>query len=109
MGTILEDTKKAIGIMPGYDAFNDQILIHINTARMDLAQLGPKCRVPIGKDTEWNVFDEINDEAAIKSYIAMKVKLIFDPPSNSFLVSAYQKLIEEAAWRLIYQTEGKQR
>ena len=40
MGTILEDTKKAIGIMPGYDAFDDQILMHINTARMDLAQLG---------------------------------------------------------------------
>ena len=39
----------------------------------------------------------------------MKVKLFFDPPGNSFLVQAYQKLIEEAAWRLIYQTEGKQR
>lgn len=109
MGTILEDTKKAIGIMPGYDAFDDQILMHINTARMDLAQLGPKCGAPIDKNTEWHIFDEIDDEAAIKSYIAMKVKLIFDPPSNSFLVSAYQKLIEEAAWRLIYQTEGKQR
>ena len=109
MGTILEDTKKAIGIMPGYDAFDDQILMHINTARMDLAQLGTKCGVTIEKDTGWQVFDEIADEAAIKSYIAMKVKLIFDPPSNSFLVSAYQKLIEEAAWRLVYQTEGKQR
>lgn len=109
MGTILEDTKKAIGIMPGYDAFDDQILMHINTARMDLAQLGAKCGATIEKDTGWQVFDEIDDEAAIKSYIAMKVKLIFDPPSNSFLVSAYQKLIEEAAWRLIYQTEGKQR
>ena len=109
MGTILEDTKKAIGIMPGYDAFDDQILMHINTARMDLAQLGSKCGATIEKDTGWQVFDEIDDEAAIKSYIAMKVKLIFDPPSNSFLVSAYQKLIEEAAWRLVYQTEGKQR
>ena len=109
MGTILEDTKKAIGIMPGYDAFDDQILMHINTARMDLAQLGPKCSATIEKDTGWNVFDEIDDEAAIKSYIAMKVKLIFDPPNNSFLVTAYKNLIEEAAWRLIYQTEGKQR
>ena len=45
MGTILEDTKKAIGIMPGYDVFDDQILMHINTARMDLAQLGPNCCV----------------------------------------------------------------
>lgn len=78
MGTILEDTKKAIGIMPGYDVFDDQILMHINTARMDLAQLGPKCDVPIEKDTAWTVFDDINDEAAIKSYIAMKVKLFFD-------------------------------
>lgn len=78
MGTILEDTKKAIGIMPGYDAFNDQILMYINTARMDLAQLGPKCSTVIEKDTEWNVFDEIDDESAIKSYIAMKVKLFFD-------------------------------
>lgn len=109
MGTILEDTKKAIGIIPGYDAFDDQILMHINTARMDLSQLGPKCSTNIEKDTGWHVFDEIDDESAIKSYIAMKVKLFFDPPGNSFLVSAYQKLIEEAAWRLIYQTESKQR
>ena len=109
MGTILEDTKKAIGIMPGYDVFDDQILMHINTARMDLAQLGSKCDTPIEKDTAWTVFDSIDDEAAIKSYIAMKVKLFFDPPGTSFLVQAYQKLIEEAAWRLIYQTEGKQR
>lgn len=109
MGTILEDTKKAIGVIPGYDVFDDQILIHINTARMDLAQLGPKCSVNIEKDTGWHVFDQIDDEAAIKSYIALKVKMFFDPPGNSFLVTAYQKLIEEAAWRLIYQTEGKQR
>ena len=40
MGTILEDTKKALGIVPNYDAFDDQILMHINTARMDLVQLG---------------------------------------------------------------------
>ena len=109
MGTILEDTKKAIGIMPGYDAFDYQILMNINTARMDISQLGPKCDVPIEKDTAWTVFDSIDDEASIKSYIAMKVKLFFDPPGNYFLVHAYQKLIEESAWRLIYQTEGKQR
>ena len=53
MGTILEDTKKAIGIMPGYDAFDDQILMHINTARMDLAQLGQNAtsrlrKIPLG-------------------------------------------------------------
>ncbi len=64
MGTILEDTKKAIGIMPGYDVFDDQILF--NTARMDLAQLGAKCDTPIEKDTADRLYD-INDEAAIKS------------------------------------------
>lgn len=107
MGTILEDTKIAIGIIPGYEVFDTQILMHINSAKMDLVQLGVKCNVPIEKDTGWYVFDTVDDVAAVKSYIAMKVKLIFDPPSNSFVVSSYQKLIEEAAWRLIYQTESK--
>lgn len=107
MGTILEDTKLAIGIVPGYDAFDNQILMHINTARMELIQLGVKCTVPIEKDTGWYVFNMVDDVPAVKSYIAMKVKLIFDPPSNSFVVTSYQKLIEEAAWRLIYQTESK--
>lgn len=107
MGTILEDTKKALGIVPGYDAFDDQILMHINTAKMELVQLGAKCSDTIEKDTGWDVFFDINDEAAIKSYIAMKVRLIFDPPSNSFVVTSYQKLIEEAAWRIIYQSESK--
>lgn len=37
----------------------------------------------------------------------MKVRLIFDPPSNSFVVTSYQKLIEEAAWRIVFQTEQK--
>ena len=107
MGTVLEDTKKALGIMPGYDAFDDQILMHINTCRMDLNQLGANCGTPIEKSTEWDAFFGINDEATIKSYIAMKVRLIFDPPTNSFVVTSYQKLIEEAAWRLIYQTESE--
>lgn len=109
MGTILDDIKKSLGIIPSYEAFDDQILLAINTARMDLAQLGPKCNVPIEKFTGWQAFDDIDDEAAIKSYIALKVKLLFDPPGNSFLVTSYQKLIEEAAWRLIYQTESKKR
>ena len=107
MGTILEDTKKALGIVPGYEAFDDQILMHINTARMDLAQVGAKCNTPIEKTTGWDVFDSIDDVSAIKSYIAMKVRLIFDPPSNSFVVTSYQKLIEEAAWRIVFQTEQK--
>ena len=50
MGTILEDVKKALGIVPGYDAFDDQILMYINSARMDLAQLGPKCLGIIKKE-----------------------------------------------------------
>lgn len=107
MGTILEDTKKALGIVPNYDAFDDQILMHINTARMDLVQVGAKCNTPIEKTTGWDAFDNIDDESAIKSYIAMKVRLIFDPPSNSFVVTSYQKLIEEAAWRIVFQTEQK--
>lgn len=107
MGTILEDTKKALGIVPNYDAFDDQILMHINTARMDLAQVGAKCNTLIEKTTGWDAFDNIDDESAIKSYIAMKVRLIFDPPSNSFVVTSYQKLIEEAAWRIVFQTEQK--
>ena len=68
-----------------------------------------------GKPTESTVYKirtkdgriaGVDDMATIKSYIAMKVRLIFDPPSNSFVVTSYQKLIEEAAWRLIYQTEN---
>lgn len=107
MGTILEDTKKALGIMPNYDAFDDQLLMHINTCRMDLVQLGAKCDVSIDRATRWDAFAEIDDEAAIKSYIAMKVRLIFDPPANSFVVTSYQKLIEEAAWRIVYHTDRK--
>lgn len=65
MGTILEDVKKALGIVPGYDAFDDQILMYINSARMDLAQLGPKCLGIIEKESQWSVFPDVNDEAAL--------------------------------------------
>lgn len=110
MDSILTSIKKMLGIVPDYDIFDVDLTIHINSAFMILNQLGigPKDAFRItGKDETWDLFQP--DPAyceLLKSYIYLRVKLMFDPPTNSFLVNAIEDQIKEFEWRLITQVEG---
>lgn len=105
--SILNDIKKLLGIDEAYEAFDTDIRIHINSAFTTLAQLGvgpPGGFVITGKDETWSVFipDAIKMES-IKSYIYIKVRLLFDPPTNSFLVDSLNAQAKEYEWRLHVQ------
>lgn len=102
--SILTSTKKVLGIAASYKAFDEDIIMHINAAFSVLNQLGlgPVDGFMIEDDsTEWEDFDvPLNQLSLIKTYIFLKVRLLFDPPTTSYLVEASQKQIEEYEWRL---------
>lgn len=108
--SILNDIKKMLGIASDYTNFDTDIIIDINSVFMILNQLGvgPKDGFKItGADETWSdyVSDEDNLEA-IKSYIHLKVKVMFDPPLNSTVMEAHKQMISEYEWRLNVQSEG---
>jgi hypothetical protein len=83
----------------------------INTEFMTLSQLGVgpfKGFSITDKTTTWADYlgtDVVNLQA-VKTYIYMKVRLVFDPPSSSFVIDAMQRKIDELTWRLNIQAEG---
>ena len=111
MDSILTSIKKLLGITEEYTNFDSDIIMHINSVFMILNQLGvgPKEGFRIeDKDSDWSEF--IDDEEcldAVKSYMHLKVKLLFDPPLNSSVMEATKQMINELEWRLNVQAESK--
>lgn len=101
--SILNSTKKAIGLIADYDPFDPELIMYINSAFGTLAQLGvgPAEGFTIeGDDATWDEFTMDKRYGLVRSYIAFKVKLAFDPPSNSFTQEALKQQIQEHEWRL---------
>ena len=104
MDSILTSVKKLLGVGEEYTHFDDDIITHINSVIFILTQIGigpVEGFAIISKDQTWNDFlqGRINIES-VKSYVYLKVRLLFDPPSNSFLVEAIERQISEYEWRL---------
>jgi hypothetical protein len=104
--SILKSTKKVLGIADEYKAFDLDIITHINSAFSTLTQLGvgPANGFMIDDESEvWTDFVEDDTDFqwnAIRSYIFLRVRHLFDPPQTSFLIAAAEKQIEELEWRL---------
>lgn len=102
--SVLLSTKKILGLSEDYTAFDPDILQHINAAFFTLGQLG--VGLPDGvviEDAEflWTDLDYPMDLlAAIRTYVALKVRFIFDPPPTSFAIEAMKNQIEEHEWRI---------
>ena len=109
MDSILTSVKKLIGIDEYDEHFDPDIIMLINTTLSTLNQLG------VGPTTGFSIVDEISiwDDftqdviiaGLIKSYIYLKVKLIFDPPQSSAVIEAMNRSIAELEFRLIVATE----
>lgn len=106
--SILLTIKKTLGVEEEFDGFDVDLIIHINSALMLLNQLGvgvPNFKIT-GITEVWTDFLGTDlDIESVKTYIYLKTRLIFDPPANSFLVSAIQKEITEWEWRLKVQKD----
>lgn len=100
--SILNTIKKMLGIDADNTDFDTDVIIHINTVFRTLNQLGigPNNGYKIyGKENTWDEFiDDLRIED-VKTYMYIKVRLIFDPPQNSFLVNSFEKSAKEYEWR----------
>lgn len=104
MDSILTSIKKLLGITEEYDHFDQDLIMHINSVFGILTQLGVG---PVGgfhikdKESTWTEFvSEGSKLEAIKSYIYLKVKLLFDPPLSSAVMESTNRLISELEWRI---------
>lgn len=101
--SILTSIKKLLGIAEEYTNFDTDLIIHINSAFMILDQLGvgPEEGFTIEDgDSIWSDFISESNLELIKSYVYMKVRLMFDPPSSSALIESMNRQISEFEWRL---------
>lgn len=109
MESILTSIKKVLGIYEEDTSFDVDIIMHINTVFMILRQMGigPSKGFSIsGKYEVWNDFLSDNTLLeSVKTYIALKVRLIFDPPASSTIVEAMNRTITELEWRLNVQVD----
>lgn len=101
--SILSDIKKLLGLPDEYMVFDSDIIININSCLYTLKQIG----VPIkddfiinGYEQKWNDMTDAKCIDIIKTYIYLKVKEIFDPPSSSIVAEAYRRTISELEWRI---------
>lgn len=102
--SILISTKKILGIEADYTAFDLDIIMHINSVFVTLNQLGiglangfmiedsvATWRDFIGGD--WNL-------NSVKTYVYLRVRLLFDPPTTAYLVTSMKEQVQELEWRL---------
>ena len=102
--SILTSIKKLLGISEDYEHFDADIIMHINSVFMILTQLGvgPPDGFSIEDDSSvWSNFigDSSNIES-VKSYVYLKVKLLFDPPISSAVAESTKRLCDELEWRI---------
>ena len=102
--SILTSIKKLLGVAEDYTEFDEDIMTHINSVFLNLTQLGvgPEEGFMIEDDTAvWEDFiDNSIQLQAVKTYVYLKVKLLFDPPLSSSVTESINRMIAELEWRL---------
>lgn len=113
MESILLSIKKLLGIAEDYKHFDVDIIMHINSVFPTLRQLG------VGPDNGFSISDEISVWTDllgentkifedVKTYVYLKVKLIFDPPLSSVVTDSMNRMISELEWRINIDAESEQ-
>lgn len=104
MESILTSVKKLLGIAEEYTQFDTDIIMHINSVFATLTQIGagPSTGFSItDKSAAWNDFTNGNlDIEMVKSYVYLKVRLLFDPPQSSAVMESMNRMISEFEWRI---------
>lgn len=109
--SVLETVRPLCNLDSKNDAFDDELIPIINGVFATLSHLGvgPKRGFAItGVLEEWTSFTSDKTLLGfVRQYVPMKTRLIFDPPSSSSVLSAYEKTIRELEWRIIEYNEGR--
>lgn len=107
--SILNSVKKLIGPDYDYGPFDRDLIMHINSAFMILNQLGLGPNKPYrisGSNEVWTDFmSDIENFQSVIDYVYLRCRLIFDPPSSSFVLSSLKEQQQELEWRLNVMAE----
>lgn len=107
--SILNSTKKLLGMEPDYSAFDKDLIPLINMALSILTQIGvgPVTGFKIfSEDQTWEEFIGTDPRLeSVKTYVFLKTKIVFDPPQSSSVLSCYEKQIKELEWRINVQVD----
>ena len=99
--TILDDVKYGLGIVPGNDGFDNELLMYINAVGATLVQFGViEYDISIDDETEWPVLDNQQIQALVKQYTIIKVRLVFDPSANQAITTALEGSLPELEGRI---------
>ena len=102
--SILNSIKKVLNIPEDYNVFDQDVILHTNSVFSTLHQLGlgPETGFEItGPDEVWADFiQDFLPYNSTKSYVYLRVRMLFDPPTTSYMISAMEKQIQELEWRL---------
>lgn len=108
MDSILLSVKKKLGILPDYHHFDDEIIMDINSAFFILNTLGIGPKEPFKIEDEsavWTDFIADKKVELVKSYVPLRVRLLFDPPTTSYLADSINKQISEFEFRMQVTSE----
>lgn len=104
MDSILTSVKKMLGLTEEYTSFDPDIIMHINSVFMILNQIGvgPEEGFYIEDETKtwFNYNKNLKELQIIKSYMFLRVRLLFDPPANSAVMECMKQQINEFEFRL---------
>lgn len=107
--SILNYVKKALGIQPDFTHFDPELIMFINGTFSTLHQLGVGPEVPFeisSSDDLWEAFIQTETELnSVKTYVYLKVKLLFDSPATSHARTSLQDMAKELEWRLNVASE----
>lgn len=105
--SILQSVKNVLGIPPEHEYFDQQILFHINTVMAVLNQLGVGPRDGFMVEDETAIWYDLIGGTPyekrflyVKSYVYLRVRLLFDPPTSSGAIDAMERQLKELEWRI---------
>lgn len=107
--SILTSVKKSLGLEEADASFDVDILLHINSTFSTLHQLG------VGPENGFQIEDKVTTWDAllgtdprlnnVKTYVYLKVRQIFDPPTTSFSIESMERIAKELEWRISERRE----
>lgn len=109
MDSVLTSIKKTLGIVEEYTHFDEDLIMHINSVLSILNQIGVGPPEGFSIKDEFSVWEDFIPESQklefVKSYVYMKVKLLFDPPISSAVIESTNQMISELEWRIQVATD----
>lgn len=111
MNSILTSIKKLLGLSEECENFDNDIIMHINSVFFILNQIG------VNPDNNFSITDKTKvwddyvpptqNLQIIRSYVYLKVRLLFDPPLSGTLVEVIKSQVAEFEWRIMTSVEPK--